>query len=63
MRVTEKDVLIYQEMLEKRIKDIEAVIDSHFSLIKSTLIQQFKDKLEKERKRRQKAGIQISLDQ
>lgn len=32
-------------------------------LIRSTLIQKFRDKFEKERKRRQKAGIQVSLDQ
>jgi len=63
MRVTEQQVLDYQGMLEQRIGDIEEVIDRHFLLIRSTLIQKFRDKFEKERKRRQKAGIQVSLDQ
>ena len=39
MRVTSDQVLVYQDALEKRIRDIEAIIDSHFNLIKPTLIQ------------------------
>ena len=41
-------------MLEQRIEDIEEVIDRHFLLIRLTLIQKFRDKFEKERKKDKK---------
>lgn len=50
-------------MLAKRIEDIEQVIDKHFVLIKPNLIQQLKDKFEKERKRKEKAGMMLTLEE
>mmetsp|Transcript_24595 Transcript_24595/g.38183 ORF Transcript_24595/g.38183 Transcript_24595/m.38183 type:complete len:154 (-) Transcript_24595:538-999(-) len=62
-RVLREEVGLYQELLLKRITDIEKVINSHFELIKKTLVQNFKDKLERERIKKQKEGIILSLEE
>ena len=54
-------VLRYQKFLTDRIKNIEAVIDQHFDLIKEPLVQQLRDKIDSNEAKLMKSGLQGSL--
>ena len=60
-RITVSQVQKYQVFLLKRIRDIEAVIKSHFDLIKTKLIATEREKFDKEKKRRQREGVELSI--
>ena len=53
----------YESFLKNRIKDIEKVISKHFLLLHETLRNILKQSFEKTAKRRQEAGIVLSLEQ
>lgn len=46
--VVEENVKIYDKLLEKRIKDIEAVIDIHFELIKDVIFEEKEEKRDRD---------------
>lgn len=46
--INEEDVKEYEDLLSKRIKSIENVIDTHFELIKKTIIEEAEEKKERE---------------
>lgn len=50
-KLTFNEVNEYLTILEKRVSDIEEVIDHHFNLIKQTIYQNKADKIEKQNKK------------
>jgi len=62
-RVTIDQVLKYQRFLHRRMGDIQSVIDHHFELIIDVMIQDHKDKFERERKRKKKEGKEGTLQE
>lgn len=50
-KLTYSEVNNYLNMLDRRVHDIEKVIDSHFDLIKKTIYQQKADKIERYNKK------------
>lgn len=50
-KTTFSEVNEYLSMLERRVTDIEYVIDHHFDLIKQTIYQNKADKIEKQNKK------------
>lgn len=56
-RVTPIQVRRYYRFLENRVKEIESVINSHFNLIKETLLKQMKEDFEREWKRKRMEGL------
>lgn len=61
--ITQDQVLRFQKILMKRIKDIEHVIDKHFKMIQVNIINDVKEIYERERKKRKKEGIELTIQQ
>ena len=60
-RITTDQILQYQRLLQRRIRDIEGIIDKHFELIKEDVVQDVRNIYENERKRYKKDGIELSI--
>lgn len=60
-RVDQVDVLRYQSFLQKRIADIELIVDHYFNLLEPVLIKKMKDKFKRERLKKKKEGKEGSL--
>ena len=59
--LTIEDVIKFVSILKKRIKDIEEVIDKHFSMIHDAIIQDVKDIFDNQRKERIRTGVTLTL--
>ena len=61
-RVSRDQVIKYQNILTRRILEIEQVIDKQFNTILEEIRQNFIDKFENERKRQKKLGLIKTLE-
>jgi hypothetical protein len=59
-KVTEEDVRNYLEFLEKRVDDIEKVIEHHFGLIKETIREERRNQMVKSAIQIQSQGKKVT---